>query len=168
MRKSDPFRLAALALVIIFIQLASYIAFPSLIAAFDLYPVFILLATASAGAPLGYGLAILGGVLMDLFGTNLLAFHSFYYLIPATIGVQLRAHMLTEFRTLGSLTAISLIIGKIIAMLLFFLVTGKIDSPLYLLRLNYWPLVAIALVFYFSWPWFVRQFPMPVEAKHRG
>lgn len=165
MRRTEPLRLTALGLLLIFLQLSWYLAFPDLRAPVDLYPLFLLLATASAGTLLGGSLALAGGLMMDLYGGQFLAFHCFYYLLPVLIGSQLRAHMLTEFRLLGALAAVLFIIGKIVAQLLILLVSRRLESFAYLFRLNYWPLVVIAVVIYAAWPWLVRQFPLPTKVR---
>ena len=168
MRRTEPFRLAALGLLLVFLQLSWYLAFPELRAAVDLYPLFLLLATALTGTLLGGTLALAGGVLMDLYGGAFLAFHCLYYLLPVLIGSQLRAHMLTEFRLLGAIAAVLLIVGKIVAQLLVLLISGRLDSVAYLFHLDYWPLVVIALAVYCAWPWLVRQFPLPTKVRSDG
>jgi hypothetical protein len=165
MRRTEPLRLILLGLLVIFIQLAWYLAFPSTRAALDLYALFLLLATAATGPLLGGILALTGGVLMDLYGAGFGAFHCFYYLLPVAIGSHLRAHMLTEFRLLGTFAAVGLILVKIAAQLVFLLATNKIHSIAPLFQLNYWPLVIVALIVYFFWPKLVSQFPMPSKVR---
>lgn len=168
MRRTEPLRLTLLALLVIFVQLAWYLAFPTKRATLDLYALFILLVTASTGPLLGGVLALTGGVLMDLYGAGFGAFHCFYYLLPVAIGSHLRAHMLTEFRLLGTLATVALILIKIIAQLLVLLATNRVHSGALLFQVNYWPLVIVAIAVYFFWPKLVRQFPMPSKVRSDG
>jgi hypothetical protein len=168
MRKTEPLRLAAMGLLLIFLQLAWYLCFPTTRAALDLYPLFLLLATAAAGPLLGGCLALAGGVLMDLYGGGFGAFHCFYYLVPVALGSHLRAHMLTEFRLLGTLATVALILAKILAQLIWLLATNRLNSPAPLFGLNYWPLVLVAIAVYIFWPRLVSQFPMPTKVRSDG
>lgn len=168
MRKTEPLRLTALGLLVIFLQLAWYLCFPTTRAALDLYPLFLLLATAATGPLLGGSLALVGGVLMDLYGAGFGAFHCFYYLLPVALGSHLRAHMLTEFRLLGTLATVALILVKILAQLVYLLATNRLDSPAALFGLNYWPLLIVAIVVYVTWPKLVSQFPMPTKVRSDG
>ena len=168
MRRTEPVRLTLLALLVIFVQLAWYLAFPTTRAALDLYALFILLVTASTGPLLGGVLALTGGILMDLYGAGYGAFHCFYYLLPVAIGSHLRAHMLTEFRLLGTLATVGLILVKIVAQLVVLLATNQVHSAAPLFQLNYWPLVFVAFGVYIFWPRLVRQFPMPSKVRSHG
>lgn len=168
MRRTDPLRLAIIGLLLLLMQQAFYVLFPAWRGTVDLYPLFLFLATASTGPLVGGTLAIGGGLMMDIYSVEFLAFHSFFYLLPVIFGSQLRAHMLTEFRLLGAVSAALLILAKIIAQLLVLLVIFKPASPLYLLRINYWPLLAVFGLVYAVWPMMVRQFPMPSEVKGLG
>lgn len=168
MRRTEPIRLTLLGLLVIFAQLAWYLAFPSTRAALDLYALFLLLVTASTGPLLGGVLALTGGVLMDLYGMGYGAFHCFFYLLPVAIGSHLRAHMLTEFRLLGTLATVMLILVKILAQLIILLASNQAHSLAPLFRVNYWPLVFVAATVYFLWPKLVRQFPMPSKVRSNG
>jgi len=168
MRRTEPIRLFLLGLLLLFFQQAWYYTFPGTRAPVDLYVLFLLLTTASAGPVMGGVMALTGGMLMDLYGASYGAFHCFFYLLPVVIGAQLRAHMLTEFRLLGALATVALILLKILGQYLYLVFTGRAGSPLMLFQLNYWPLVFIALGVYVSWPWLVRQFPMPSKVRADG
>ncbi|MBN2083405.1 hypothetical protein JW859_14515 [bacterium] len=168
MRRTEPLRLFLLGLLLLFFQQAWYFSFPGSRAPVDLYVLFVLLTTAAAGPVMGGVMALTGGMLMDLYGAGYGAFHCFFYLLPVLIGAQLRAHMLTEFRLLGALATVALIILKILSQYLYLVFTGRGGSPLMLFQLNYWPLVFIALGVYFSWRWLVRQFPLPSKVRADG
>jgi hypothetical protein len=161
-------RLAMLALMIVLLQLALYLAYPGARAGVDIYIIFILLATAACGVPLGGVLAVAGGALMDVYSIEMPAFHVFFYLIPVAIGAQLRVHMLTQYRLLGAGIFALLVVGKIILQFTLFVATGRLASPVHLLELNYWPLLATAVLIYAMWPWLVRLFPRPSEVQGRG
>jgi len=161
-------RLAMLALMIVLLQLALYLAYPGARAGVDIYIVFILLATAACGVPLGGVLAVAGGALMDVYSIEMPAFHVFFYLIPVAIGAQLRVHMLTQYRLLGAGIFALLVVGKIVLQFTLFAATGRLASPIHLLEVNYWPLLATAILLYILWPWLVRLFPRPSEVQGRG
>ena len=161
-------RLAMLALMIVLMQLAFYLAYPGARAGVDVYLIFILLATAACGVPLGGVLAVAGGALMDVYSIEMPAFHVFFYLIPVAIGAQLRVHMLTQYRLLGAGIFALLVVGKIILQFTLLAATDRLASPVHLLELNYWPLLATAVLIYALWPWLVRLFPRPSEVQGRG
>lgn len=161
-------RLSMLALMIVLMQLALYLAYPGARAGIDVYVIFILLATAACGVPLGGVLAVAGGALMDVYSIEMPAFHVFFYLIPVAIGAQLRVHMLTQYRLLGAAIFALLVMGKIALQFTLLVATGRLVSPLHLLELNYWPLLATAILIYALWPWLVQLFPRPSEVQGRG
>lgn len=168
MRRTDPLRLALSGLLLILMQLAFYVLLPGWRATVDLYPLFLFLATASTGPIIGGTMAIGGGMLMDIYSVEYPAFHCLFYLLPVVFGSQLRAHMLTEFRLLGAVSATAMIFAKIVAQLLFALVISQLATPALLGRINYWPLTIVFGAVYLGWPWLVSQFPMPSEVKGLG
>jgi len=168
MRRTDPLRLALIGFILVLVHLAYYTIYPGSRAPVDLYLLFLFLATASTGPVVGGLLALGGGVMLDLYSVNYPAFHCFYYLVPVAIGAQLRAHMLTEFRLLGATAAVLLVLGKILAQFMFALVSGRPLTVAHFFSLNYWPLIFVFMLVYMSWPWLVRQFPMPTEVKSLG
>jgi hypothetical protein len=90
---------------------------------------------------------------MDSFSGAFVIYHLLFYLLPVALGSLVRSHMLTEYRFLGSLTVLGLLLAKIAGQLIVALSMGWIDTPLYLFRVYYWPALLTSLGVYLAWPW---------------
>ncbi len=159
MRSTEPVRLGLIGLLIILIQLSWYLKFPAWRDGFDLYLVFILLLAATRGSLLAGAFAVMGGLMMDAYSSSFPVFHVLYYMAPVAIGGLIRSQIIVEYRNIGALAVGLLILGKILAMFLIALAMGWVDSPMFLLRLNYWSLVLTVVTVFVSWRWFVKLIP---------
>jgi len=168
MRPAEPLRLVALALLALLIQLALYLRFPEWRAGIDLYLIFLLLLTATRGQLTAGVFALGGGIIMDCFSGSFYVFHTVFYVAPVIMGTLMRSHVLVEYRQLGTLCVATLLIVKILVMFGVALALGWIDSPLYLLRVNYWSLLLVIAAVYLGWNGIVRLFARVYEVKGFG
>jgi hypothetical protein len=168
MRATEPLRLALVGLLFILLQLAFYTAFPQWRAGVDIYVAFLLLVTATRG-PLMSGIYAVGGALpMDALSGEFPVFHMFYYLLPVVLGAVLRSYMLVEFKLLGALTVLGLLLLKIILLFIVGATEGKLDSPVYLLQVNYLPMLFLTGLVLLAWPWMIRVIPTTREVRRIG
>jgi hypothetical protein len=168
MRARELFRLAAIGLLFILLQLALYLRFPEWRSGMDFYLVFLLLLTATRGQLAAGAFALSGGIIMDSFSSSFIAFHVFFYLIPVAAGSMMRTHVLVHYRLLGTLTVAVLLLIKILSSYAVAQILHWLGSPVYLLRVNYFsPLLVITAV-YLGWPQLVRIFTTIREVKGFG
>jgi hypothetical protein len=167
-RPTEPFRLILLAILAMLLQLAIYVGLPDWRDAIDIYLVMLLLLTTARGPYFGIMCALIGGLVMDALSSTFTVFHTLYYLVPVAVGSFTRPHMLVEFRLLGTLTSVLLILGKIIVMLLVCWAAGWLASPLFFFKINFWSLLVISVLLYLGWPWLIRLIPSLTEVKQLG
>ena len=153
---AEPVRLALLGLLILLVQLALTLGLPGWRTGFEFYALFLLLLAASRGPVLAGVYALAGGAIMDAYSDQFIVFHILYYLIPVALGSLVRAYVLTEYRMLGTVSAVGLLLLKIVAMLLVAWAMRWVPSPVYLFKVNYVPVLAAGLAVYCSWPWIIR------------
>jgi len=167
MRATEPLRLALIGLLVILVQLAFYLIFPAWRAGFDPFLVLLLLLATARGPFLAGVFALVGGVLMDAYSDQLISFHVIYYLVPVAIGAMIRSQLIVEYNFLGTLTVLALLLGKVLAQFLAFVAMGRLDSPLFLLRVNYWSILLMTAIVYLSWRWLVRLMPFTPGVQRR-
>lgn len=168
MRTTEPLRLAAMGLLLLLVQLAIYLRFPEWRAGMDFYLVFLLLLTGTRGHLIAGSFALAGGIIMDAFSGSLYMFHTVFYMAPVLLGSLMRSYVLVEYRPLAALCIAGLLLLKVLAMFGVAFALDYIDSPVYLLKVNYWSiLLAVGLV-YFSWGQIVRLFANVYEVKGFG
>jgi hypothetical protein len=165
MRQLETLRLAILGLLIILIQLTWYQLWPPL-RTVDLFVIYVLVLSAVRGPLYGGIYAIIGGSIMDSFSSQLTTFHMFYYLIPVTVGTLIRSRMLLEYRQLGSAAVGALLLLKVLGQFAIALGLHWIDSPLYLVRVNYMPIILECALSYFLWPQLVKLVPEAPEVRN--
>ena len=168
MRATEPLRLALVGLMFILLQLAFYSAFPQWRAGVDIYVAFLLLVTATRGPLMSGAYAVVGGWLMDAFSGGFPVFHMFYYLLPVLLGAVLRSYMLVEFKLLGALTVLALLLLKILLPFAMASMQGKLDSPAYLLQVNYLPMLLLTMLVLLLWPWMIKVIPTTREVRRIG
>lgn len=164
MRTNDSVRLALIALVILVLQLVWYLKFPAWRAA-DFYIVFLLLLAAARGPVYGGIFAILGGAVLDSFSAQYAAFHMLFYLLPVAVGTLIRSRMLLSYSQLGAGAVALLLLLKVVLQLVAAMLAHAIDSPVYLFKLNYVPLLLEAVLVYLLWDKLARAIPEAVEGK---
>lgn len=158
MNLTDTARLSLLALLILLLQLALILGLPGWRTGFELYAPFLLLVSASRGPVLAGVYALAGGAVMDAFSDQYVVFHILFYLIPVALGSLVRAHVLTEYRLLGAVTTVSMMIAKVALMLIAGLVMGWIPSGAYLFKANYLPIFVVGAIVYSFWNAITRLF----------
>jgi hypothetical protein len=163
-RTNDAVRLGLIALALLVLQLVWYLKFPGWRAA-DFYVVFLLLLASARGPIYGGIFAILGGAVLDSFSSQYAAFHMLFYLLPVAVGTLIRSRMLLSYRHLGAGAVALLLLLKIFAQLFAAISINAIDSPVYLFKVSYLPLVAEALLVYLLWDRLVRVVPEVLEGK---
>jgi hypothetical protein len=156
MSLSETLRLAVLGLLILLVQLALTLGLPGWRTGFEFYALFLMLLAARRGPVLAGIYALAGGAIMDSYTDQFIVFHILFYLVPVALGSLVRAYVLSEFRMLGTIATISLLLLKIAAMLLVAWVARWIPSPVFLFKVNYIPVLAVAGLVYWTWPWIIR------------
>lgn len=167
MRATEPLRLALIALLVLLTQLALYLLFPAWRAGFDPYLILLLLLATARGPFLAGVFALTGGVLLDAYSDQLISFHVIYYMVPVAVGAMIRSQLIVEYHFLGTLAVLALLLGKVLAQYASFRLLGLIDSPLFLLRVNYWSILLMTAIVYFSWHWLVRLVPYTPGVQRR-
>lgn len=167
MRATEPIRLALIGLIIVLFQLAVYTKFPGMRAGADFFVLFVLLVTATYGSAVGGVSALFGGLLMDAHGSTYFAFHLLYYVIPVVLGTMFRSQMLMEFRMLGALAVLGLLLIKVILQYITGLATGQIGSFTPLFAVNYWSILLTAIAVLILWPKLVAIVTAGAEVKRR-
>jgi hypothetical protein len=160
--------MALIGLFALLLQLTLMLRFPEWRAGFDLFLVYVLILTTTRGPAIGGTYAMLGGLILDAFSGQHLVFHLLFYLVPVGIGSMIRSHMLIEFKSLGTATVGGLLLFKIVAELATAMVLGHIDSPLYILRVNYLAIIVFCAIVYFSWPLLVGLMPPLGRGQRHG
>ena len=166
MKVTEPIRMALIGLFALLLQLTLMLRFPEWRAGFDLFLVYVLILTTTRGPAIGGFYAMLGGLVLDAFSGQHLVFHLLFYLVPVGIGSMIRSHMLIEFKSLGTATVGGLLLLKVVAELVSALVMGHIDTPLYILRVNFMSILVFCAIVYFSWPMLVTLMP-PIGGGRR-
>jgi hypothetical protein len=167
MRATEPLRLALIALLVLLVQLALYLVFPAWRAGLDPFLILLLLLATARGPFLAGVFALLGGVLMDAYSDQLISFHVIYYLVPVAVGAMIRSQLIVEYHFLGTLTVFALLLGKVLAQYLSFFIMGHVDSPAFLLRVNYWSILLMTAIVYICWRWLVRLVPFTPGVQRR-
>jgi hypothetical protein len=163
-RYADTVRLTLIATAVLIGQLVWYYEFPGWRSA-DFYVVFLLLLAIGRGPLYGGIYAIIGGAVMDSFSAQYSAFHMFYYLLPIAIGTLIRSRTLLAYRQLGAGAVALLLLVKVLGQLVLALSLHWIESPVYLFKLNYLPLLLEAALVYGSWDRLSRIVPEVIEGK---
>ncbi|MCC7478486.1 hypothetical protein IT575_08490 [bacterium] len=165
MSRLDHLRIAALAVLLLLLQLAWYSWFPALRAGFDLYVPLVLLLTARRGPGFGGIYALAGALVMDAFSLHLPAFHLFFYLLPVMLGSLLRSRILTEYKQLGVIAVAALLLLKIIIPLLLGMLSHELNSLLYLFEVSYISPLLICAALWLAWPALLRLVPAELEGQ---
>lgn len=168
MKVTEPIRMALIGLFALLLQLTLMLRFPEWRAGFDLFLVYVLILTTTRGPAIGGTYAMLGGLILDAFSGQHLVFHLLFYLVPVGIGSMIRSHMLIEFKSLGTATVGGLLLLKVVAELATAMILGHIDSPLYILRVNYLSIIVFCGLVYFSWPLLVALMPPLGRGQRHG
>jgi hypothetical protein len=163
-RTNDAVRLTLIALALLVLQLVWYLKFPGW-RTVDFYLVFLLLLGSARGPVYGGIFAILGGAVLDSFSAQYAAFHMLFYLLPVAIGTLIRSRMLLSYSQLGAGAVVVLLLVKVLSQLIAAMSMYAIDSPVYLFKLNYVPLLFEAVLVFIFWDKLVRAIPEVVEGK---
>jgi hypothetical protein len=163
-RTNDAVRLSLIALCVLIAQLVWYLKFPGWRAA-DFYLVFLLLLASARGPIFGGVFAILGGAVLDSFSSQYAAFHMLFYLLPVAVGTLIRSRMLLSYRQLGGGAVALLLLLKVILQLVAAMSSHLLDSPVYLFKVSYVPLILESLLVYLFWERLARAMPEIVEGK---
>lgn len=164
---AEPVRLALLGLLILLVQQALTLGLPGWRVGFEYYALFLLLLAASRGPILAGVYALAGGAIMDAYSDQFIVFHILFYLVPVALGSLVRAYVLTEYRMLGTMSAVGLLLLKIVAMLLVAWGMRWVPSPVYLFKVNYLPVLVTGVMVYCAWPWIIRAMGA-VEVRKLG
>lgn len=156
MTLTEALRLALLGLLVLLVQLALILGFPGWRSGFEFYALFLMLLAAIRGPVLAGVYALAGGAIMDSYTDQFIVFHILYYLAPVALGSLVRSYVLSEFRMLGTVATVCLLLFKIFAMLLVAWLSGWLASPAYLFKVNYIPVLAVGGLVYYAWPWIIR------------
>ncbi len=167
MSLAEALRLAAMGLLILLVQLALTLGLPGWRTGFEFYALFLMLLAATRGPVLAGVYALAGGAIMDSYTDQFIVFHILYYLAPVALGSLVRAYALSEFRMLGTLATVSLLVFKIFAMLLVAWISRWLPSPVYLFKVNYIPVLVVGGLVYWAWPWIIRGMGVQ-EARQIG